>query len=94
MRFTPPEICPVCGEEVRRNARACPECGADEKSGWKMDGSTHDGLDLPDEDFDYELFVATEFGGGRRKSSAQLVWAAVALTLLICMAAVLASKFL
>jgi predicted amidophosphoribosyltransferase len=24
-----PEVCPVCGEEVRRDALACPQCGAD-----------------------------------------------------------------
>ncbi len=81
MKFTPPEICPVCGEAVPRNARACPECGADERSGWKADG--HDGLDLPDEDFNYEQFVAEEFGGGR-KSRKQILWAIVALVVLVC----------
>ena len=28
---------------------------------WEQD-DTHDGLDLPDEEFDYEDFVAREFG--------------------------------
>ena len=43
-------ICPVCGEEVPRKAKSCPECGACEKSGWGAD--THlDGLDLPDADY-------------------------------------------
>ena len=32
--FIPPETCPVCGEDVPRGARACPGCGADERSGW------------------------------------------------------------
>ncbi len=42
--------CPVCGEEVPRNAKSCPECGACDKSGWS-DDQYLDGLDLPDEDY-------------------------------------------
>ena len=57
----PPEICPNCGAEVPHKARACPECGADEKTGWSEAART-DGLDLPDENFDYNDFVKREFG--------------------------------
>ena len=57
----PPEVCPNCGAEVPRNAKACPECGSDEQTGWSEE--THvDGLDLPEEKFDYEDFVEREFG--------------------------------
>ena len=56
-----PEICPNCGAEVPRKARACPECGADEETGWSEAART-DGLDLPDENFDYDDFVKREFG--------------------------------
>ena len=49
--FTPPSECPVCGETVPRGARACPGCGADERSGWNEDETRYDGLDLPDEAF-------------------------------------------
>jgi hypothetical protein len=48
----PPAMCPVCGEEVSPNAKACRECGADERSGWKEDAHVYDGLDLPDEAWD------------------------------------------
>jgi len=59
--MTPPETCPNCGAEVPRNARACPECGSDEQTGWSEE--THvDGLDLPEEKFDYDDFVEREFG--------------------------------
>ena len=46
----PPANCPVCGEEVSPNAKACHGCGADERSGWKEDAHLYDGLDLPDTD--------------------------------------------
>jgi hypothetical protein len=56
-----PEICPNCGAEVPPKARACPECGADEHTGWS-DEARLGGLNLPDEDFDYDDFVQREFG--------------------------------
>lgn len=49
--FVPPTECPVCGETVPRGARACPGCGADERSGWNDEATRYDGLDLPDEAF-------------------------------------------
>ena len=42
-------------------ARACPECGADEQTGWSETART-DGLGLPDENFDYDDYVKREFG--------------------------------
>jgi hypothetical protein len=57
----PPEICPNCGAEVPRTAKACPECGADEQTGWSEEAHAG-GLDLPDENFDYEEYVKREFG--------------------------------
>ena len=56
-----PEICPNCGAEVPRKARACPKCGADEATGWSEEARAS-GLDLPDENFDYDDFVKREFG--------------------------------
>jgi hypothetical protein len=58
----PPEICPNCGAEVPPRAKACPECGSDEKTGWS-DEAHASGLDLPEEQFDHEDFVEREFGG-------------------------------
>ncbi len=42
-----PAECPVCGTTVPPRARACPECGADERSGWNEDTAYLDGVDLP-----------------------------------------------
>ena len=63
--MTAPDTCPNCGAEVPPKARACPECGADEHTGWSEAART-DGLGLPEENFDYEDFVKREFGGKSR----------------------------
>ena len=55
-----PEICPNCGADVPRDAKACPECGSCEATGWS-EQAAYDGLDLPDESFDYDEFVKKEF---------------------------------
>lgn len=39
----------MCGAAIPRSARACPECGADERTGWR-EQSIYDGLDLPEDD--------------------------------------------
>ena len=57
----PPEVCPNCGAEIPRDAKACPECGSDEETGWSETAyASH--LGLPDEDFDHDEFVKREFG--------------------------------
>lgn len=47
-RFKTPSECPVCGASVPKNAHSCPECGADERSGWNEEDSHYDGIDLPE----------------------------------------------
>jgi hypothetical protein len=69
----PPETCPNCGADVPRQARACPDCGADETTGWS-DNTSADGLDLPDESFDYDGFVAREFGASPKPRHLGWVW--------------------
>jgi hypothetical protein len=56
-----PAVCPNCGAEVPANAKAYPECGSDEETGWSEEAHTG-GLDLPEENFDYNDFVKREFG--------------------------------
>lgn len=52
MAERPPEECANCGAAIPRHARACPECGADERTGWRENDATrYDGLDLPDAAF-------------------------------------------
>ena len=58
----PPHSCPNCGAEIPRGTNACPECGSDEKTGWS-DEAQYGGLNLPEDNFDYDDFVRREFGG-------------------------------
>lgn len=46
----PPSECANCGAAIPRHAKACPECGADERTGWR-ETDLYDGLDLPEEAF-------------------------------------------
>jgi hypothetical protein len=55
------DTCPHCGADIPRNAKACPECGSDERTGWSEEAIGNQ-LGLPDESFDYDDFVAREFG--------------------------------
>jgi len=64
-------------------AKSCPGCGACEKSGWNKDASEADGLDLPDEKFDYDKFVAEEFERPRKKKGKELFWWIVAVVMLV-----------
>jgi len=68
-----PSVCPVCGEDVPRGALACPECGADENSGWGEIAESYDGVDLPEE-FDYDEFTRREFGKSPRPRGISIVW--------------------
>jgi hypothetical protein len=57
-----PAECANCGAAIPRGAKACPECGADERTGWR-ETDPYDGLDLPEEAFADERDQAAT--GGR-----------------------------
>ena len=82
-----PEICPVCGEDVPPRALACPECGADHNSGWREDAAAYDGVDLGEDDFNYDEFVRDEFGTGAKPPGISTVWWVTAIVLLAALAA-------
>jgi hypothetical protein len=85
-----PETCPNCGAAVPRNARACPECGSCEETGWSAEAQA-DGLELPEEDFDYSDFVKREFGGGKPvpRGISRFWWVIAILVLALIIAAIL-----
>lgn len=77
-----PEVCPNCGVDVPPGARACPECGSDEDTGWSEDAA-YDEVGLPEE-FDYDQFVEREFGKkGSVPGGVNRFWWAVTVVLLI-----------
>lgn len=91
-------LCPGCDKEVRVGSRSCPYCNppskrrkrhrsaaSGSKQGWKQDHA-HDGLDLPGDDFDYDDFVAREFGAKpHRRVGIKWYWWATAIAILILM---------
>jgi hypothetical protein len=81
-----PETCPVCGEDVPPGSLACPECGADHKSGWQEDAHAYDALDLPGEDFNYDEFVREEFGTAPKSAGIRTVWWIAAIVLVVVFA--------
>ena len=80
-----PEVCPVCGEDVPRNALSCRECGADHNSGWRDDTDTYDGVDLPEHDFNYDDFVKREFGSQAKPAGLKMIWWIVGISLILAL---------
>ena len=82
----PPEECANCGATIPRHAKACPECGADERTGWR-ETSVYDDLDLPAAAFEDDA-------PGRRTKPTPTVnglawywWAAAVVLLLLVLSA-------
>lgn len=85
-------VCPFCEREVRVG-EPCPGCAkkkvrkARNRKSWEQSSSL-DGLDLPDEEFDYEDFCKREFGKSPHlKTGLKWYWWVLAVVLLVGMAA-------
>jgi hypothetical protein len=76
-------ICPTCGAEVPGNSPACPECGADEKTGWSPN-TIYDGTDIEDPDeFDHDDWKRREVAWrGPRRTKKQWFWWVIGLLIL------------
>lgn len=72
---SPPDVCPVCGEDVPPRALACPECGADDNSGWREDAED-------EESFDYDEFIDRELGPGKSGPRIHPLWIVTAIIVL------------
>lgn len=86
MKYT----CPFCDSQVSVG-KPCPGCvkksvpKASKKHSWEHSKS-QDGLDLPDDEFDYDDFVAREFGKApHRQTGIPWYWWVVAIILLVGM---------
>jgi predicted nucleic acid-binding Zn ribbon protein len=86
-----PAECANCGAAIPRGARACPECGADERTGWReTEASRYDGLELPDGAWADETGAPNRGAGHRRRRVNGIAWywwcAGVALVVLLALA--------
>jgi hypothetical protein len=87
-RESPPETCANCGATLPPRARSCPECGADERTGWR-ENSIYDGLDLPAEAWQGEAESGKE---SHRRPAAHVggvpwYWWVVGVVLIACLGA-------
>jgi len=76
---------------VPPRAKACPECGSDEETGWS-ERATADRLGVPAHGFDYQEFVKEEFGERERIRPRGISWLWWVMAL-IALAAMLALLF-
>jgi hypothetical protein len=87
----PPEVCPVCGEDVPRKAKACPGCGSCHESGWNEEESIYDGTDITehgyedDEKFDYDEWRTRESGRAGRPGDLRPLWKLVVVVLVVAL---------
>ena len=81
-KLPPPVSCAVCGADIPPRAKACPECGADELTGWR-EQSLYDGLDLPEEEPSGRRFAPVEFGQNPERAGKARLWWVTATVLLI-----------
>lgn len=79
-----PDNCPHCGADLARGAKACPECGSCEKTGWSEEAAAS-GLGIPDQEFDYDDFTQREFGEAAKvvPRGVSPLWWVVAVVILI-----------
>ena len=72
----------MCGEDVPRTAVACPNCGAEERSGWRRDVGLY-GEDPALDSFDYDDFVEGEFGSRAKPQGLSTFWWIAAIVVLV-----------
>jgi len=85
-------VCPFCEREVRVG-QPCPGCAKKgkkpraKKRSWEQNPA-EDGLNLPDDDFDYDEFIAREFGKApHRTLGIKWYWWVLAVALLVALTA-------
>lgn len=75
--------CSHCGGEILDTAKFCQHCGSSESDGWSERALYGDSTSHEQDDFDYEEFIADEFGEQPFKTETRNLWRLVAFVLLI-----------
>jgi hypothetical protein len=83
----PPEECANCGAPIPRGAKACPQCGADERTGWReTDEPDYGALDLPESAFEEDDATSARKRNRHVNGVAWYWWAAaVAIVVLLAL---------
>ncbi len=55
--------CPHCGAALRARARACPDCGSDETTGWAPEETLHEAAWANSDDENYRDVIRSLPGG-------------------------------
>lgn len=81
----PPDECANCGAAIPRGAKACPNCGADERTGWR-ETSVYDGLELPESGYEDEDAARNRPPPNRINGIAWYWWAIALVAILLFVA--------
>lgn len=73
-----PDHCANCGAAIPPKASACPECGADERTGW-AEQDIYDGLDLPED----EETQAYDSRSRQKQEGHRWLWLSVGIVLVL-----------
>lgn len=81
--------CPHCEARVPKGARACPECGSDDRTGWASDEDLdYEGVEIPDS-YDPERWEREAEERERKRPGPRLLAVVVGVTLLVVILAVI-----
>ncbi|HVY63023.1 MAG TPA: zinc ribbon domain-containing protein [Planctomycetota bacterium] len=77
--------CPHCGAPVPRNARACPECGSDDQTGWASpEDQDYNEVEIPDA-YDPDLWEQE----GKRREGRDAAKVVIAILIALALAGLL-----
>jgi hypothetical protein len=80
-----PDECANCGAAIPRGAKACPECGADERTGWR-ENDAYDGVDIEGAGFRDDLAEDRPARSPRDVNGLAWYWWCVGVGLLLVLA--------
>lgn len=74
--------CAHCGAEIQSDATFCRHCGSSDSDGWSDEADVSSFSTADNDEYDYDEFIANEFGDGSRHTTTPVLWRFVAVILL------------